>query len=131
HFRHRVPLPQVVLVDVLFADEEASTSVGDIDEERSVTSHRILRHEDVDVGRELDLTAGIARRLVDVDDDAIVGIGRIEHEVRPSLNPLVLTGQTEGFSPEVARAGGDVDMIDASENGGGEEEDGEGEAVHA
>jgi hypothetical protein len=92
---------EVILVDVLLANEKASAAIRYVDEKRPVT---VRRDDDVDVGRKLHFTLRVSRRLVEIDDDAVMRVGRIERKVRPPLNPFVLASQPERLPAEVIGA---------------------------
>ena len=86
-------MPHVVLIRALVAEEEPFAAVGHVDKDRPVAP--LLRHEQVDVRGKLDLTFGVARRFVEIDDDAVVRIRGIDDEIRPPLNALVRAGEAE------------------------------------
>jgi hypothetical protein len=101
----REALPQVPRVGIPFADEEAAAAVDDVDVDDAVAAR--LRPDDVDVAGELDFAARVARRLVDVGDDRVVRVGRIDGIEDAAADALVAV--------RVIGAGGDLDALDASE----------------
>ncbi|HEV2719015.1 MAG TPA: hypothetical protein VG323_03275 [Thermoanaerobaculia bacterium] len=72
----REALPEVPLVGIFVPDEEAPAAVRDVDEDD--VAGAALRPDDVDVAGELDFAAGVARRFVDVGDDGVVRVRRID-----------------------------------------------------
>lgn len=77
--------------------------------------------QDDDVADGFDLAVGIARRAVEVGDDGVVGIGRIECDGGTRGDLLDLTGGAEAAA--LQDGGGafeDVEARDLSIGGGGE-----------
>ena len=57
---------------------ELRAAVGNIDQQGAVGAQRIGRAQQHDIGRRLDPALRVARRLVDVGDDRVARVGRVD-----------------------------------------------------
>jgi hypothetical protein len=80
-------------------ERNLAPAVIDLEEQSAAGLGRIDRLEDNHVGGELDLASGIARRLVQVEDNGIAAILRIHLEVSGPGEPLVGASCAEGVAP--------------------------------
>ena len=95
-------------------------AVDDVDERDAVRTARVARLEDVEVGRELDLARGVARRLVEPDDDLVAGVFRVDREVDRPDDLLVARRSDVGALGDVdaRHFGGRLDGKQGDDRGG-------------
>jgi hypothetical protein len=77
------------------AERDLASPIVDLEEQRAAGFRDIDRFQDRHVGRELDHAARVGRRLVEIEDDRVVGVLRVDLEVRGSREPLVWAGVAE------------------------------------
>src|SRR5581483_121360 len=75
--------------EVEVAQEQLVAAIVDVVKRRPVALGRVLGSEDGDVRGELDLALGVARRLVEIDDDLVVGIRGIDGEMGDGRDFLI------------------------------------------
>ena len=78
------------------AEQHLATAVVHFVEDAAVAPGKVLRAQDEDVGRVLDLAAGVARRLVDQRDALVGGIGRIDFAACGRDHALIGADLAEG-----------------------------------
>lgn len=75
---------------------DAGPAVGYVEEQPAIAACRLAREEDRDVGGETHQAPGITRRQANIRDAAIVGVGRIDREMRSAVDLLVGARRAEG-----------------------------------
>ena len=71
------------------AEQAEASAVDDVEEDDAVAARRVLRFENEEIGRELDLPLAVSRGEVDIGDDLIARILRVDREVRLPVKFLV------------------------------------------
>ena len=75
--------------------QELAPAIVHLVEELVIAARRVGRAQNEDIGVVLDHAAGIARRLVEIDDDAVARIGGIELALGRADDALVGAGRAE------------------------------------
>ena len=72
-------------------------------ERDAVALRRVLRLEDLEIGGELDQPGGVARRLVEIGDDPVARVRRIDDEVDLADDQLVGAGRPKARPASTSR----------------------------
>ena len=79
-------------------EQAESSAVDDVEEDDAVAARGVLRFENEEIGRELDLPLAVSRGQVDIGDDLIARILRVDREVRLPVKFLVGADVAERFA---------------------------------
>jgi hypothetical protein len=103
--------------------EPAAAAVGRAEQDGTVGSAHVLGLDEREVGRVLDASGGVRRRMLDIDDDLIGGVVGIGLEINHA--DVLLVGAREPESASAQHVGMllDLDARDLG-RGRGDEQDG-------
>src|SRR5262245_53472926 len=99
-----------------------AAAVRNLEQRRAITAVQIPGPENVEVGGELDQSLPVARRLVEINDDLVVWVVRVNSEVDFGDDLLVSARQAKLFAVEQVGAGDNFNAGDAGLNGQDEEQ---------
>src|SRR6202030_123248 len=74
---------------------DACAAIHNVKDGDAVSLSGIVRLENHEIGGELDFASGILRRFVEVGDDLVASVGRIDGEVDFSREPVVGAGRSK------------------------------------
>ena len=90
------------------AHGERAAAIGQVHEDAVIALRQIDRANDLEVGRVAHRAVRIARRELDIDDDGVLWVVRVDFAADLAFDPLILPGRPEAGAAEGRRLhGGD------------------------
>ena len=100
---------EVTRIEIASRTDVLASAIEEIEECDPVSAGGVLRSKHVEISRKRHAPVRIARRLVEIDDGLVAGMGGIDREKHLPDDLLVGVGGAEGLAAENVRARSNLD----------------------